>query len=204
MIAHILSLLTTLIINIISSLGYGGIVLLMALHSSAIPIPSEVVMPFAGFLVSQGRFNYFGVVAAGTLGNLLGASFIYGLVRYKGRAFIERYEHYVFISQNDLALAEKFFNRFGAAAIFLGRCMPIVATFISIPAALGKVKYWKFAIFTVLGACIWNFLLAYIGIKLGQNWVELRDKLHNFEIIIALLIIVGAAAWIYRHLKNRR
>jgi membrane protein DedA with SNARE-associated domain len=101
-------------------------------------------------------------------------------------------------------MAEKFFNKFGAWAIFFGRCIPIVATFISIPAALARVKYWKFATFTVLGAIIWNLVLTYIGMKLGENWMTLRDKLHGFEIFIAVLIIAGIAFWVYRHLKNRK
>ena len=185
-------------------MGYPGVILLMTLHSMAIPVPSEVVMPFAGFLVSTGRFNYFAVVLSGTLGNLIGASLIYALIYNKGRNFLLRYERFLFISQHDVTLAENFFNKFGAAAIFFGRCIPIVATFISIPAALARVKYWKFATFTVLGAIIWNLVLTYIGMKLGENWIVLREKLHGAELIIAGLIVVGVIWWIYRHIKNGR
>ena len=201
---NILSSLLNLVIHIISSMGYPGVILLMTLHSMAIPVPSEVVMPFAGFLVSTGRFNYFAVVLSGTLGNLIGASLIYALIYNKGRNFLLRYERFLFISQHDVTLAENFFNKFGAAAIFFGRCIPIVATFISIPAALARVKYWKFATFTVLGAIIWNLVLTYIGMKLGENWIVLREKLHGAELIIAGLIVVGVIWWIYRHIKNGR
>ena len=203
MLSQILGSITNLIIHIISTLGYPGVFLLMAMHSAAIPVPSEVVMPFSGFLVSQGRFNYFAVVIVGTLGNLAGGSIIYVLAMHGGRKLIEKYEHYVFVSSSDLERVEKFFHKFGSFAIFLGRCLPIVATFISIPAGLARVKYWKFAVFTFFGAIIWNFLLVYIGMKLGQNWTVLRDKLHNFELVILALIIVGAVLWIYRHIKNR-
>jgi membrane protein DedA with SNARE-associated domain len=203
MIANLLSAVTNIIIHLISTLGYPGVFLLMAMHSAAIPVPSEVVMPFAGYLVSQGRFNYFAVVIVGTLGNLAGGSIIYVLAKHGGRKLVEKYEHAVFVSKSDLERVEKFFHRFGAFAIFLGRCMPIVATFISIPAGLSKIKYWKFAVFTFFGAIIWNFLLVYIGMKLGQNWTVLRDKLHNFELLILVLIVIGAIWWIYRHIKNR-
>ncbi len=203
MITNILTYLVTLIIHIISSLGYGGVILLMTLHSMAIPVPSEVVIPFAGFLVSTGRFNYFAVVLSGTLGNLIGASLIYALIYNKGRNFLLRYEKFLFISQNEVELAEKFFHRFGSVAIFFGRCIPIVATFISIPAGLARVKYWKFATFTVLGAIIWNLVLTYIGMKLGENWIVLREKLHGAELVIAGLIVVGIVFWVWRHLRNR-
>ena len=203
MLTNLLSVITTWVISVISTFGYPGVFLLMAMHSAAIPVPSEVVMPFAGFLVSQGRFNYLAVVIVGTLGNLAGGSAIYFLAKHGGRKLVEKYEHAVFVSKGDLDRVERFFHRFGAYAIFLGRCMPIVATFISIPAGLSKIKYWKFAVSTFFGAIIWNFLLTYIGMKLGQNWTSLRDKFHNFELAILVLILIGAGLWIYRHIKNR-
>jgi membrane protein DedA with SNARE-associated domain len=204
MITHLLTLITNLIIHIISALSYGGIILLMALHSSIFIVPSEVVMPFSGFLVSSGRFSFVLVVIYGTIGNLIGASFIY-LLSYKGgRNLILKYEHIVLVSQADLEKVEKFFKRFGVWAILIGRCIPIVAGLISIPAGLSKIKYWKFLLLTFFGALIWNSLLTFIGLKLGENWLVLKDKLHNFDLIIIILILVGVIWWVYRHLISKK
>jgi len=203
MISTLLSAITTWIIHVISALGYPGVVLLMTLHSAAIPVPSEIVMPFAGFLASTGRFNLWAVALSGTLGNLFGATIIYWISHKGGRALIAKYEHVLFVSSGDVERVEKFFNKFGPAAIFIGRCIPIVATFISIPAGLARVRYWKFALFTVLGAVIWNIVLAYIGFKLGEHWMSLREKLHGFETLIAGIIIIGIVWWAWRHIRGR-
>jgi membrane protein DedA with SNARE-associated domain len=204
MITHLLTLITNLIIHIISALSYGGIILLMALHSSIFIVPSEVVMPFSGFLVSSGRFCFVLVVISGTIGNLIGASFIYFLSYKGGRNLILKYEHIVLVSQADLEKVEKFFKRFGVWAILIGRCIPIVAGLISIPAGLSKIKYWKFLLLTFFGALIWNSLLTFIGLKLGENWLVLKDKLHNFDLIIIILILVGVIWWVYRHLISKK
>jgi membrane protein DedA with SNARE-associated domain len=204
MITHLLTLITNLIIHIISALSYGGIILLMALHSSIFIVPSEVVMPFSGFLVSSGRFSFVLVVISGTIGNLIGASFIYFLSYKGGRNLILKYEHIVLVSQADLEKVEKFFKRFGVWAILIGRCIPIVAGLISIPAGLSKIKYWKFLLLTFFGALIWNSLLTFIGLKLGENWLVLKDKLHNFDLIIIILILVGVIWWVYRHLISKK
>jgi membrane protein DedA with SNARE-associated domain len=204
MITHLLTLITNLIIHIISALSYGGIILLMALHSSIFIVPSEVVMPFSGFLVSSGRFFFVVVVISGTIGNLIGASFIYFLSYKGGRNLILKYEHIVLVSQADLEKVEKFFKRFGVWAILIGRCIPIVAGLISIPAGLSKIKYWKFLLLTFFGALIWNSLLTFIGLKLGENWLVLKDKLHNFDLIIIILILVGVIWWVYRHLISKK
>ena len=202
MISGILSAIITWIIHVISTLGYPGVVLLMALHSAAIPVPSEVVMPFSGFLAASGRFNFWLVVIYASLGNLLGASFIYWLSQKGGRKLILSYENKLFISQRELEKVEKFFDRFGAWAILIGRCIPVVATFISIPAGLGKVKYWKFALLTLLGATVWNIVLTFIGYKLGQNWMLLKDRLHNFDILIVATIVIVIIWWVWRHVRK--
>ncbi|HVY67585.1 MAG TPA: DedA family protein [Patescibacteria group bacterium] len=203
MLANLLAAVTLWVVHVISVLGYPGLVLLMALHSMAIPVPSEVVMPFAGFLVSSGRFDFWTAVLAGTLGNLCGASLIYYLSVTGGRRLILRYEHLVLVSAAELDQVEKFFQRFGSFAIFLGRCLPVVATFISIPAGLARVRYWKFAVLTAAGALVWNLLLTFIGLKLGQNWASLRDRLHGAELVIVVLLAAAALWWLWRHLRRR-
>ena len=198
----ILSLLTTFIIHTISTLGYPGIILLMAFHSAAIPVPSEIVVPFSGFLVSEGRFNLIGVIISATVGNLLGASVIYYVALHGGRQLLEKYGKWLLISPHDIRMADRFFERFGTPAVIVGRCIPIVATFISIPAALAKVKYWKFLLATCFGALLWNTVLAIVGLQLGQHWLELRDRLRGYEIFVAIIIVLGLIFWIWRHTRH--
>ncbi len=204
MVGQILTILIGFVINIISTLGYPGIFFLMALQSAAIPIPSEVIMPFSGFLVSEGRFAFVWIVTVGVLGNLIGALVTYYLGRYGGRPLIQRYGKYVLISERDLEITDRFFKRFGALAVFFGRMMPIVSTFISIPAGIAKVKISKFIIYTLAGALVWNVALGFLGFKLGENWESLRGIFQKFDWVIFALLIVGVSWWIYRHIINRK
>jgi membrane protein DedA with SNARE-associated domain len=200
----ILAFVTTLIIHIISVLGYPGIIFLMILHSAAVPIPSEIIMPFAGFLVSTGRFNFFLVVLCGSLGNLIGASLIYWISHKGGKKLITKYEHILWVPQYELEKVQKFFYRFGTWAILIGRCIPVVATFISIPVGLSNVKYWKFAFLTFIGSTVWNILLIFIGYKLGQHWLVLKDQLHNLDIIIEVLILAAIVWWVNSRLVRSK
>ena len=201
---QMLSLLTTFIIHVISTLGYAGIFFLMTLHSAAIPVPSEVVMPFSGYLASVGRFSLPAVIAMGTLGNLLGASIIYWLAKSGGRELVMKYGKYLLISRHDIDAADKFFARFGSLAVFLGRCLPVVATFIAIPAGIARVKYRWFFLATVLGALVWNAFLSIVGFQLGAHWESLRGSFQKFDALIVAVIVVGAVWWIWRHVKNSR
>ncbi|MBI4709113.1 MAG: DedA family protein [Candidatus Portnoybacteria bacterium] len=203
MVSVILSWLASLVINIIDAGGYFGVTLLMALESACIPIPSEVIMPFSGFLVSQGKFVLWQVVLWGTIGNLIGSIIAYAVGFYGGRRLAEKYGKYVLVSHNDLALADKWFKKYGQATVFFSRLLPIVRTFISLPAGIAKMDFKKFCFYTFAGALPWSLALTYVGVALGENWDILKIYFHKFDLLIGILIILGAGWWIFRHLNMR-
>lgn len=198
----VISLITTFIINTISSLGYWGVGALMAIESACIPLPSEIIMPFAGWLVAQGKFSLLGVTLAGALGCVAGSIIAYAVGAWGGRGFIEKYGQYILISRHDLKIADNFFNQYGSAAIFFSRLMPVVRTFISLPAGIAKMNFSKFVIYSFLGSVPWSFGLAYLGKKLGDHWDTLGVYFHKFDFAIVAIILLGAAWYVRRHLKN--
>ncbi len=198
----VLTFLASFIINTISATGYFGITALMALESACIPIPSEVIMPFSGFLVSSGEFNFWWVVVWGALGNLIGSLIAYGIGAAGGRPLIERYGKYILISHHDLNLADRWFRKYGQATVFFSRLLPIVRTFISFPAGISRMNLKKFSIYTLAGSLPWSFALAYAGLALGKNWESLEMYFREFQWVIAGLIILGIIWWIWRHIKN--
>jgi len=202
MIGYILSLITNFIINAISSWGYFGVGALMAIESACVPLPSEVIMPFAGFLVAQGKFSLIGVALAGALGCVVGSVVAYAVGIWGGRAFIEKYGKYVLISHHDLALADRFFNKYGSAAIFFSRLLPVVRTFISLPAGIAKMNFSRFVIYTFLGSLPWCLALAYVGMVLGEHWNTLGVYFHKFDFVIVVIILIGVIWYVRRHLKN--
>lgn len=202
MIGKIIEIITTFIINTISSLGYWGIGGLMAIESACVPLPSEIIMPFAGFLVAQGKFSLLGVTLAGAIGCVIGSVIAYAVGIWGGRKFIEKYGKYILISRHDLALADNFFNKYGSAAIFFSRLMPVVRTFISLPAGIAKMNFSKFVIYSFLGSVPWSFGLAYLGKKLGDHWNTLGVYFHKFDFAIVAVILIGVAWYVRRHLKN--
>ena len=197
-----MSQVSALIIVAIATLGYGGVVALMGVESACIPLPSEVIMPFAGYLVSTGRFQLQAVAVAGAIGCLLG-SYVAYLVGLTGgrRAFI-RYGAYVLISQHELALAERFFARWGSLTVFFARLMPVIRTFIAFPAGVARMELWRFSIYTLLGSYLWCLALAFAGMKLGQHWRALAPYLHRFDNAIVALIVLAAAAFVYLRLRS--
>lgn len=203
MLHTIITALTDFIIQTISTLGYTGVAVLMAIESAAIPLPSEIIMPFAGFLVGEGRFTLFGIAIAGGIGSVVGSVITYFIGMYGGRPLVEKYGKYIFMSKHDLDLADKFFAKYGLAATFIGRILPVFRTFISIPAGIARVPFLKFIFYTFIGSVIWSYALGYFGLKLGQRWLELRERAHSLDYIIAGLIIIGLIWWIRRHYKNR-
>jgi membrane protein DedA with SNARE-associated domain len=204
MIPSILSILTNFIVHTISVLGYPGVALLMLIESAAIPLPSEIIMPFAGFLVASGRFNLFGIALAGGIGSAIGSAITYWVGLTGGRPFILKYGKYVLISQHDLEISDRFFAKYGSLSTFIGRLLPVVRTYISIPAGISKVPFWKFIFYSFLGSFLWSLPLGFLGMKLGQNWSTLREKLHGFDTTIIVLIVMGIIFWIYRHIKQSR
>jgi membrane protein DedA with SNARE-associated domain len=200
----IVGVLGTFVVNTISSMGYAGVVLLMGIESSNIPLPSEVIMPFSGFLVAMGRFNLVWVAIFGGVGCLLGSLLSYWVGAYGGRPLIEKYGKYILISRHDLNMADKWFARFGEWAVLIGRLLPVVRTFISFPAGIARVNIWKFSLYTFVGSVIWSYLLAWIGLKMGENWESLKTYFHGADYIIVALILAGIVYWIVRHIKNSK
>lgn len=204
MVHAILIAVSSFIINTISVLGYGGIVLLMAIESACIPLPSEVIMPFSGFLVFDGRFNLWLIALAGAIGCVLGSIVAYWVGMYGGRPLIEKYGKYILISHHDLDLADRWFKKHGDVAIFFSRLLPVVRTYISFPAGIARMNFGRFILYTFLGSFPWCLGLGYIGLKLGQNWDSLKGYFHGADYIILGLIIIGIIFWVYRHIKNRK
>lgn len=203
MLSGLLSKIAAIIIATISASGYLGVTLLMAIESACIPLPSELIMPFAGYLVHTGRFNLWIVATAGAIGCNLGSIVAYEIGYYGGRPMVERFGRYILLNKHDLEVAEKFFLRYGAAAIFIGRLLPVVRTFIALPAGIGKMPRVRFHIYTFLGSWPWCLALAYIGMKLGDHWDTLGKYFHRFDIVIAVLLIAGIAFFLRSHWKNR-
>lgn len=204
MIAHLIETLASFIIATISSSGYLGIVLLMAVESACIPLPSEVIMPFSGYLVFRGEFGLFWVGIAGAIGCAVGSVPAYYLGLYGGRPLVERYGKYVLLSHSDLDLADRWFDRYGDWAIFFSRLLPVVRTFISFPAGVARMNFPRFIIYTLLGSFPWCLGLAYVGMKLGQNWDTLGVYFHRFDLVIGSLVALGVIYYLWRHLKGRR
>ena len=201
---EILRPLVEFITSVISSLGYGGIFFLMILESALIPIPSEIIMPFSGFLASTGKLGSVGVILAGSLGNLVGSVITYYLGIRLGRAFLIKYGKYILFRVHHLVWTEQLFQKYGDKISFVGRLLPVVRTYISLPAGIGKSNFIKFVVYTLVGSIIWNSLLTYAGIQLGRSWQHI-DKYSGYLDIIAVVAIAVFIVWIvYNNTRNRR
>jgi membrane protein DedA with SNARE-associated domain len=207
MIGKILEILTAFVVATISTLGYGGIVLLMAIESACIPLPSEIIMPFSGYLVYTGRFNLWWVGVAGAVGCVLGSMVAYYVGMYGGRPLIEKYGRYILISHHDLDLADRWFAKYGEAIVFISRLLPVIRTFIAFPAGVARMNVPRFIIYTFAGSLPWCLGLAYIGQLLGEQWDKnptLKSWFHRFDFVIGIAIVLAAAWWIWRHIKHSR
>lgn len=201
MIEKIISILASFIIAAISMFGYAGVALMMAIESACIPLPSEIIMPFSGYLVSTGEFTLWGVSLAGAVGCVLGSMVAYWIGYYGGRPMAEKYGKYVLVTNHDLDIADNFFKKYGNVAVFISRMLPVVRTFISLPAGIAKMNFWQFVVYTFLGSLPFCYLLAYIGMKMGENWDTLGVYFHKFDIVIGILILVGVVWFVKRHLN---
>jgi membrane protein DedA with SNARE-associated domain len=190
------------VISFISGLGYPGIFLLMILESALIPIPSEIIMPFSGFLVSNGTFDPISVVLAGTFGNLVGSILTYYLGIKAGRAFILKYGKYILFKKSHLEFTEELFEKYGDKISFFCRLLPAVRTYISLPCGVGKANFVKFSIYTFLGSLIWNSMLTYVGILFGNNWKNI-DRYAIYLDIVAACVIVGFIIWFVVKVRRR-
>jgi membrane protein DedA with SNARE-associated domain len=203
MIAEIIAILAKFIIWGIDNLGYAGVALMMAIESACIPLPSEIIMPFSGYLVSIGRFSLWEVALAGAVGCVIGSIIAYWIGYYGGRPMAEKYGKYVLVTNHDLNLADNFFQKYGNSAVFISRLLPVIRTFISLPAGIARMNFWKFIAYTFLGSLPFCYLLAYIGKKLGDNWNTLGVYFHKFDIAIGIIILIGLIWFIKRHIKVR-
>jgi membrane protein DedA with SNARE-associated domain len=203
MVSTVVKILGGFIVAFISGSGYIGITLLMAIESACIPLPSEVIMPFSGYLVSAGHFSLWGVAVAGALGCNIGSIVAYFVGAVGGRPLAERYGRYVLITRHDLEMADRFFARYGDWAVFIARLLPVVRTFIALPAGISRMNFARFNIYTFLGSLPWCFALAYAGMKLGERWETLGPYFHHFDTVFLIVIVVGAIWFIRNRWKNR-
>jgi membrane protein DedA with SNARE-associated domain len=192
------------IISVISQMGYLGIVLTMGIESACIPLPSEIIMPFSGYLVFAGRFSLVGVSVAGAFGCVVGSVAAYWVGIWGGRPFIRKYGKYVLISNKDLATADRWFEKHGEWAIFFSRLLPVIRTFISLPAGIARMNFLKFIVYTFLGSLPWCFMLAYVGKVLGENWEGIRVYFHKADIFIGIIVGLGIIYFLYRHLRPEK
>ncbi len=186
----------------ISATSYPGIFLLMVLESMVFPVPSEAVMPFAGFLIVDGQFTFTGVIIASTLGSIVGSLVSYAMGFYGGKPFIKRFGKFLLLDVHDLELTEKFFAKRGELTIFIARFVPVIRHLISIPAGLGKMKLGKFIIYTTLGAGLWNSFLAYVGFKLKENWSEVMKYSHVIDIVVVAVLGLAFLYYAYKIYLN--
>ncbi len=174
----------------------------MAIQTMAIPMPSEIILPFAGSLVFAGEFNLWLLALVGALGSGVGSSLAYYIGFKGGRPLVNKYGRYILISSHDLDLVEKFFSRFGHWSSFCGQLLPVVRSFIAFPAGAAKMSYVRFVLYSVVGSFLWSLALVYIGMRLGENWQNLREHMRGFDLVIVSLIVVLGVYWVYRHIKN--
>jgi membrane protein DedA with SNARE-associated domain len=202
----ILALLFVFITKVISTSGYLGVTLLMGIESACIPLPSEIIMPFSGYLVFTGRFSLIWVATAGAIGCNLGSIVAYWIGAYGGRPLVERFGRYVLLSRHDLDRTTRFFEKYGAVTVFVGRLLPVVRTFIALPAGIARMNQFRFHLYTFLGSWPWCFFLAYVGKKLGERWhtdPSFKEAFHRFHMVVVVLLVAGVVWFFASHLKNR-
>src|SRR5436305_2369253 len=199
----ILAVLLVFINSVMRSTGYAGIGILMAIESACIPLPSELIMPFAGYLVYEGAMKLLWVATAGAIGCNLGSLIAYEIGYHGGRPLVEKYGSYILLSRRELDWADRFFGRWGDAAVFVARLLPIVRTFIALPAGVARMPRGKFHIYTFLGSWPWCLVLAYFGMKLGENWRTMGKYFHQFDAIIGGLLVIAIIWFLWSHWQNR-
>lgn len=203
MVYQFLALIGSFAINLISGWGYGGVFILMALESALIPIPSEIIMPFAGFLVWEGKFDFMTVVLLGAFGNLVGSIAAYFLGFYGGRPLLEKYGRYVFISREEIEKADSWFKKYGNFSIFISRMLPVVRTFISLPAGIARMPFWKFSLYTFLGCLPWSLALTYAGLIMGENWQNLEIYFKKLDWLIIIIIMAAIGWWLVKKFNKK-
>lgn len=202
MLEKLITVVATWIMDVISAMGYGGVVLLMAIESACIPLPSEIIMPFAGFLVSKGEMTLFGIAMAGAIGCVVGSIPAYYLGMFGGRPLAEKYGKYVLVSKKDLDMADRWFAQRGEIIIFIARLLPGVRTFIAFPAGVAGMDMTRFIVYTFVGSFIWCWALGYIGMKAGENWEKLSVYFHQSHYVIIAAGLAFVAWYVWHHFKQ--
>ena len=211
MLAFIDTVVIPFLNNLYGAVGYLGVLIAMTVESAMIPLPSELILPYAGFLVSDPSqiepltgqpWNFWLVVIAATIGNTFGSLIAYGLGAYGGRPLLERYGRYLLIRPHEIDLADAFFVGHGGATVFIGRLLPIVRTFISFPAGVARMPLGRFVAFSTAGAFLWSMLLVYAGTVLGSNWKQIREALQPFDLIVAVAIVLAVVLFVWWRLGS--
>jgi len=201
MIEKLIAILATFTIWVISTGGYLGIVILIAIESACLPLPSEIIMPFAGSLVSTGRFDLYLAATAGAIGCNVGSIFAYELGKRGGRPAFLKWGRYLLIGPGEIDAADRFFNRFGNAAVLIGRLLPVVRSFIAFPAGVSRMPLFQFHLYTFIGSWPWCFGLAWVGMVLGDKWnsdPRIKAAFHSADLVIGVVLVV-AVVWYVRH-----
>ena len=207
MFESVIAWLATWIVAVVDAGGYLGVVALMAIESACIPLPSEVIMPFAGYLVSTGRFTLALAATAGAIGCNVGSTLAYAVGASGGRALVERWGNYVLVSHHDLAMADRFFARFGGVAVLVARLLPVVRTFIALPAGIARMPVVPFQIYTFVGSWLWCYALAYVGYALGERWnrdERFRSLMHEADAFIVAAVVILVVLYVWRHVRRSR
>jgi membrane protein DedA with SNARE-associated domain len=201
--ASITDPIVNLAVDVVDAIGLLGVFVLMVLESACIPVPSEATMLFAGFNVANGEYSLLAVTAVGVAANVVGSWIAYG-VGYFGRVdLIEKHGRKVLIKPHHLKKADDWFERYGDATVFFSRMLPIIRTFISLPAGVARMPFWRFTVLTTLGCIPWVFLLAFIGKQVGANWEEWKDSLHYVDYAVVALVVLGIVVLIVRNRRER-
>ena len=202
---RILPYLIHFVTQVIGSMGYAGIVALMGIESACVPLPSEIIMPFAGYLVYTGRFSLFWAATAGAIGCNVGSVLAYWIGAAGGRPLVERYGRWVLMSHHDLDRMTRFFEKYGTITVLVGRLLPVVRTFIAFPAGVARMPQLRFHIYTFIGSWPWCFGLAYAGMKLGEKWhtdPRFEQAFHRFHLVVELALVVGIIWFVWSHFNR--
>ncbi len=189
---------------LMSSAGYPGLFILMTMESMVFPVPSEAVMPFAGFLIVSGHFSWAGAILASSLGTMAGSLASYALGRWGGYPFVLRFGKFFLLDREHLDFTVRWFSRRGELTIFISRFIPVVRHLISIPAGVGRMNVWKFSLYTLLGGTLWNTFLLFCGVWLKERWSVVQSYTHEIDLVVLGLLVLGAAWWIVRQVRRRR
>jgi membrane protein DedA with SNARE-associated domain len=202
-IAAITDRLVDFAVNVVGDLGLAGVFVLMLLESACIPVPSEATMLFAGFNVDKGEYSLFAAVAVGVVANLIGSWIAYAVGYYGRVEWLEKHGRKLHIKPEHLAWADRWFERWGAPTVFFARMLPIIRTFISLPAGVARMPFWRFTVLTLLGCIPWVFLLTFIGKQAGANWEDWKNSLHYVDYAVVALVVIGAI-WLFVRTRRRR